>query len=385
MTSRLIPAFILLAFLAFTAGCSSSIEGIKDFSYVPHGWDMFRNSDEGVSHDTIDLAEDLELIWDAEFDGRIYSPPVINNGLGVLPTLDENLYYFDPATGAEIGSVEMGSAVSAAPALAENLLYIAEEKEDGHLRCININNGKEVWKRETGDVSSPIVISDRMVFVGNFNGTFYSINRLTGETNWTVETGKPIKGGAAVADGSVYFGSTDGKVYCVNLTDGEILWTFDTGQAIYTSPAVTTTCYVTSTNGNLYALDASTGYLIWRFPTEGQIFSSPVASRNAVFFGSNDGYLYSVSRSGRLRWRFAAGSIVNATPLVTSDRVVAGTGDGRIVSLDIEDGGIRREFAARSGIRAAPVYYGGNVYVACTEKRLYCIGQPDSTQAEMAE
>ncbi len=385
MKARLSNALALIASVAVVVGCSSSIEGIKDFSYVPHGWDMFRNSDEGVSHDTIYLADNLELLWDAEFGGRIYSPPVINNGLGILPTLDENLYYFDPVTGAEIGKIEMGSAVSAAPALAENLLYIAEEKEDGRLRCININNGKEVWKRAIGDVSSPIVISDRMVFVGNFNGTFYSINRLTGETNWTLETGKPIKGGAAVANGSVYFGSTDGNSYCVNLTDGEVIWRFKTGQAIYSSPAVTTICYVTSTDGNLYAIDAFTGYLMWRFPTEGQIFSSPIASRDAVFFGSNDGYLYSVSRSGRIRWRLAAGSIMNSTPLVTADRVIVGSGDGRILIIDREDGNIYQEFPAKSGIKAGPVYYGGNVYIACTEKRVYCIGQPDTTQAEMAE
>jgi len=375
---------LALPILLSLPGCSSKIKGMSDFSYVRDGWDMFRNSEQGQSHDTISIGQPMELLWRKEFGGRIYGSPVINNGLGVLPALDKRLYYFNPETGSEIGSFKMDASVGASPSISENLLYVAEEKTDGRVRCININSGREVWVRRLGDVSSPIVISDRLVFVGNYRGTFFCLNSLTGEINWVIETNSPIRGGAAVSEDCVYFGSTNGFAYCVNLTDGSVKWKFETERAIHTSPAVSTVCYITSTDGNLYALDAATGDLLWKFATDGQIFSSPIASHEAAYFGSNDGRLYSISRAGRLIWQFDAGSIINSTPLVTSGSVVVGTGDGRIVFLERSTGEIMKEFVAKSGVRSTPVYYNGKVYVACTEKRLYCFGQPDSSRAEMA-
>jgi outer membrane protein assembly factor BamB len=378
-------SLLLIGAMAFS-GCSSAIRGFREFRYAPDGWNMFRNGPTGYQDVTSTIRPPVSLIWGTKLKGRLHATPIVNGSLGVMPALDRRIYLFDPETGAKRGRIKTQSSSSSSPAVAENLLYVASESGDGRLRCFNINSGKTVWVQDLFDVSAPIVLHDRVLLIGNYVGEFYCINRYTGDINWSYRVSGPIVGGAAVADDKVIVGSSDGHLRCFNLDDGELVWEFGAGRAILSTPAIGEYCYVTSTDRHLYAIDLQTGDEVWRFETGGQVFSSPVLDNKAVYIGSNDGCLYSVSLDrGNLLWQFRTGAIVNSTPLVLSDAVVFGSGDSHIYFLDKLTGDEFYRFRTKSRIVSSPVYYRGRVYLACSERWLYCFGNEASESATNAD
>jgi outer membrane protein assembly factor BamB len=377
-------AFLSIIAIALVSilGCAAGIKSVKDFHYQSDGWDMFRNDVSGAMQADVSLRDVDKLLWSTKMKAKMYASPIVNDGLGVMPALDKRVYFFDPHTGESRGKIKTESSSSSSPALAENLLYIASEEGDGRLRCINVTRGKQVWAMDLGDVSAPIIIHDRTLFVGNYGGEFFSINRFTGELNWKHKTGGPIRGGAAVSGDDVFIGSTDGYLYCLSSDSGDVVWRFDVGSAIFTSPAVGNLCYITTFGGYLVAVDPTSGAKTWEFKTHGSIFSSPVVDDNSVFFGSNDGSLYCVSTAdGSMIWRFQTESIVVSTPLVSSDAVIFGGCDARVYFLDKAIGKEFFSYDTSSRIESSPVCYDGMVYVASTDRHIYCFGQSGTDTA----
>ncbi len=387
---RFLPAapFIvaLLIGIAVITGCSAGIKGHRDYDATPDGWSMFRNSPTGYTSTPPSLKRPVRLIWDTKLKGRLYASPVINDGLGILPSLDKRVFLFDPLTGDGKGKIRTKSSTSSSPALVGNLLYFASEKGDGRLRCINVNSGKTVWEQKLGDMSAPMAVQGKSLLIGNYAGEFYCIDRLTGGVDWSYQTGGPIVGGAAAADGRVFVGSTDGSVYCLNQDDGELVWRFEASEAIFSSPAIGRYCYIGSTDRRLYAVDPADGKEMWSFETGGQIFSSPVLDDQAVYIGSNDGCLYAVEHdSGKPIWRIQTGAIVNSTPLVLSDAVVFGSGDSYVYFVDKRTGRDFFKYETESQIISSPIYFRDRIYVACAQRRFYCFGTVASDPAINAE
>jgi outer membrane protein assembly factor BamB len=383
---KLFSLSLLLTGAIVLSGCSSAIKGFRDFRYAQDGWNMFRNDPAGYQDVTSTIRPPVSLIWGLKLKGRLYATPIVNGSLGVLPALDRRIYLFDPETGAKRGRIKARSSSSSSPAVAENLLYIASENGDGRLRCLNINSGKVVWVQDLSDVSAPIVLHGRALLIGNYAGEFYCFNRYTGDINWSYRTGGPIIGGAAAANGKVIVGSSDGYLRCFNFEDGELIWEFAADEAILSTPAIGEYCYVTSTDKRIYAIDIITGNEAWRFETGGQIFSSPVLDDEAVYFGSNDGCLYSISSyDGHLLWKFRTDAIVNGTPLVLSDAVVFGSGDSHVYFLDKHSGDEFYRFRTKSAIVSSPVYSRGRIYMACSDRWLYCFGSKAAEAAINAD
>jgi outer membrane protein assembly factor BamB len=64
----------------------------------------------------------------------IDAAPAYANGLLYVPSLDGNLYVFDPSTGQSRRAVPLGSKLHSSPAIANGRLYLGAE--DGKLYCL---------------------------------------------------------------------------------------------------------------------------------------------------------------------------------------------------------------------------------------------------------
>jgi len=98
-----------------------------------------------------------------------------------------------------------------------------------------------------------------------------------------------------VADGTVFIGCRDANVYALDAVTGEEEWTFQTGDRVPSSPAVADdTVFIGSHDNNVYALDAVSGERQWAFRVSRSVFSSPMVVDGTLFVGSYDGNLYAI-------------------------------------------------------------------------------------------
>lgn len=142
-------------------------------------------------------------------------------------------------------------------AVANGLVYI--NSKNGSIYAIHENDGTFAWStplgpQSSGNVSSPAVTTNGMLYVGSHDHNLYTLDASTGGVIHKTLTGGVIASSPAVANGVVYFASLDAKIYAMDATTGKILWSFATGGRSYCSPTMANGwLYCSSTDGKLYA------------------------------------------------------------------------------------------------------------------------------------
>lgn len=208
--------------------------------------------DVDISFRALNLADGRE-VWRTDGEGAMgLGPPRVDNGDVWVGSRDGALRGFDAATGAELA------------------------------RFDRIGLGL------AGVASRPAVTGDRVYF-GNDNGTFYAIDRASGDLVWSFATESPnLPSSPVIADDLVIFGSFDGGVYGLDLGTGEVRWRYDSAEDLFLSSAALAddgTIYIASLEppASLLALDASTGDVVWQLPIGEQTGASPFVDGDTVY------------------------------------------------------------------------------------------------------
>jgi len=208
--------------------------------------------DVDISFRALDLADGRE-VWRTDGEGAMgLGPPRVDNGEVWVGSGDGALRGLDAATGAEL------------------------------VRFDRIGLGL------AGVASRPAVTGDRVYF-GNDNGTFYAIDRASGELVWSYATGSPnIPSSPVIAEDLVIFGSFDGGVYGLDLGTGEVRWRYESPEGLFLSSAVLAggTIYLASLAPpptSLLALDARSGDVVWQLPIGEQTGASPFVDGDTVY------------------------------------------------------------------------------------------------------
>lgn len=93
------------------------------------------------------------------------------------------------------GKLDYGQSPRATPVIHEGLAYLLGAF--GHLRCVDVADGKEIWKRQLmrefqaelptwGMCSTPLVVDELLIVnPGGTNASLVALDRKTGETRWT--------------------------------------------------------------------------------------------------------------------------------------------------------------------------------------------------------
>jgi outer membrane protein assembly factor BamB len=274
--------------------------------------------------------------------------------------------------------------VGASPARAEWPMFHADSRHTGFADTDVPHDSLLAWSYDTGDsvfVASPVVGSDRKVYLGNLSGRFVCL-WPHGEVRWSFQGHGSFRHStpAIAPDGTIYVGDTSGRLYALH-PDGWQKWTFKAGDAIKTSPNVAGdgTIYFGCDDGRLYALDPN-GTLKWSYLTGDTIRSSPaIGPDGTVFFGSEDYYLYALRPDGSLRWRVATGDRIKySSPAVSTDGdVFVGSYDRFLYSFT-SAGDFRWAFYTGDQVRSSPALGpDGAVYVG-SDRHLYAVN-PDGT------
>jgi outer membrane protein assembly factor BamB len=223
---------------------------------------------------------------------------------------------------------------------------------DGLVAAFDVHTGKLRWRHVIGPSETSPLVSDGIVYVGDWRNDVYAFTATTGRRHWKFHTGGRVKGGAAVAGNTLYIGSYDGHVYALDKRTGRRIWRASVqgrlGHAgtFYAGPAVAYgRVYIGSTDGKMYSYGARSGKLRWSHGTGSYVYASAAVWRGLVLVGSYDGTFYAFNAAtGDQRWKFDSGKPISGSPVVINGVVYFSSLQGRTYGLDARTGRVVWKF-----------------------------------------
>src|SRR6266851_740778 len=85
--------------------------------------------------------------WKFKTGDKVFSSPIIKDGLAYVGSEDSNLYAIKTYSGELSWKFHTGGAVSSSPAIFNNMVYFTSY--DGHCYALDAVTGKELWKFKT--------------------------------------------------------------------------------------------------------------------------------------------------------------------------------------------------------------------------------------------
>jgi outer membrane protein assembly factor BamB len=318
--------------------------------------------------------------WSFKTNGKVFSSPLINNGVMYIGSEDGNLYAIDIGTGVLKWKFKTGGAIHSTATFHDDVVYFGSF--DGHYYALEADTGKKLWSFKTGGerwmgekgyfgmkpdsvfmadpweyfLSSPVLhktTRDLSIFFGSSDGNVYAVNAKTGSLKWKYKTQGIVHSTPAIHTNMLIVGCWDTYMYALNLESGAMIWKFKTGDkpgmsGIQSSPIVDHgLVYFGARDAHLYALDVQTGELRWKFFADNAwILSNAVSKDSTVYFGTSDSYLVVAlnALTGREKWRSKLNGYVFSSPSLNQGNLFVGDFTGAMYSLNALDGSIQAEF-----------------------------------------
>jgi outer membrane protein assembly factor BamB len=201
-----------------------------------------------------------------------------------------------------------------------------------------------------------LALAEGALFATTGYGTVIAVDPNSGETIWTANIGKPIRGAPTVGGGQVYAISFDNQLYALSATTGEVLWVHEgflenAGLLGAGSPAVAGGLVVVPfSSGELYALRVDNGRVAWSdtlmrtglmtpMAALSDIDARPIVDGNKVYSVSNGGRMAAIElRSGDRIWE--RNIAAHESPWLAGDYLYLVTESSEVVCLSKIDGKI---------------------------------------------
>ncbi len=303
----------------------------------------------------IELRPPFRRLWTFRALSLVEFPPVVayrrlyfaNNG-GVL-------FAISAKTGKRAWQYSSHRCIAASPAVQKGRVYMtflnkppcnAPQGADGEVVSFEAGGGQIVWRRTIGPSETSPLVSNGLVYVGDWRGNVYAFRARDGELVWRFHTGGKVKAGASLSGGTLYVGSYDGHVYALAARSGRLRWraaaqgNFLGNATFYATPAVAYgRVYAGATDGKMYSFGAATGKLRWSYATGGYVYGSPAIWHERVLVGSYSGWFYAFdAATGAVRWRFKANGPISGSPTVIRGIVYFATLKERTYALNAATG-----------------------------------------------
>lgn len=185
-----------------------------------------------------------------------------------------------------------------------------------------------------------LVFDENNLFFNTQNQKTYSINQNSGEINWQLQTQDYSPFPPLITNDQIFLSNFDGNIYSLDKKTGYKLWQFNLDQQyIPDTPIVSSTknniVFFGSRNGILYALNKQTGQKLWAKEFKG-IDQNKAFVPETIHFGSiyaDSGQVYVINAveknfsafnqiNGELNWQIENISFSFDSPLFYEQRII---------------------------------------------------------------
>lgn len=337
----------------------TGLNSCKDYSPdtplpVTYSQTLFVGSDNQIVYALDPIS--LEKKWKFSADGEVLSTPLVKNKILYLGTSAGTLYAINAQTGEKITTRNFGNPIIGTPILRGDMLIVVEGTIIHLLKPNDLTDYYPILVNISElDLGGPIMASpaihniaggtQKAIFVATMNNNVIALNELL-QTQWTftpAEAGAFYSSPCVVNDSFVYIGNDNGSVYAINSVGGTQKWSFTTGARVRSSPIqIGGNVLVGSDDRNFYSVDSATGLLRWKVQTGDAIQSSPVVFNQNVYFGSFDSKFYCVDIiDGKVKWDVPTQALIKSSPVAFNGDIYFGGYDKLLYRLDATTGAQR--------------------------------------------
>ena len=277
------------------------------------------------------------VVGDVSAPASLVGGPVLSpdNTTVLVGSEDSNLYAYD----AKTGSLRRGypfeepqDKIWSTPVVKDGVVYFGSH--DKNVYAVDLRSGEEKWRWETGGavVARPLLFKD-LVVIGSFDKALYALRADDGTPVWGGQSfpglqlfegaGNWFWAGAVANNSSIFAPAMDGKVYAID-GNGNLRWEQQLGSPIVSTPVLVPLGLIVATrDGEVNRLSPESGLIsgLPRLPSEvkaplsaleaidpaSQDFSQ-VDQSDSVFIGTQDGIVYRLrvtsGQSHNILWCF---------------------------------------------------------------------------------
>lgn len=339
---------------------------------IASDWSMYQNNIERTALSKYPAIQNPGILWKTEIgiQGYLNNSIVVKNKIYVgssglqhnEPDRKDGIYCLNSENGQILWHYKT-------PEDACGVAYsdgkIITTGDDGFLRCLDAESGKEVWgiKRSGPLYAQPLILSGK-VLVGDASGNILAVEVTTGKMAWEAKVcSSNIRGGLS-SDGKKIFGAfVDGTLVALNM-EGKSIWQTtcqkksfygDLENAeIYSTPTVAgdklIIPYVRDTYYDfpaLQAFDKNTGELIWQATDDrggslshGNLRSSVAVWNGLLLYGNpySSNLVAINADDGKVVWDVAMGEETWPhwpSPVIAQNMLYMGRNDGGFYAVDL--------------------------------------------------
>ena len=226
--------------------------------------------------------------WAGEVGAPIASAPVVGQGIAYVAA-GGTIFAFQASDGTPVWSHLSCSGVGTVEAaLGSQALLVGDG--GGDLAAYDPLTGNQIWcSDERGAITSAPAVDTDTVYITN-GASVVAVDQLTGTERWrfTPSDFSPVTNTPAVFRKRVYV-TGGNSVFALARTTGEQLWRTDLEPPQYNISAPSIAGGAVYVGGsNLYALRGSDGSLLWTQGMVGVNVSMPAIAYGKVFVNSQD-------------------------------------------------------------------------------------------------
>ena len=152
---------------------------------------------------------------------------------------DGNLYAYDAEVrGNALWTFRTDDKIWSTPVIKDGIVYFGSH--DQNVYAVNVTDGDEKWRFTTGGaVAGRPLLFDGLVVVGSFDKNLYGLEAESGRKSWELEGDNWFWAGAVANENTIFAPNMDGNIYAVD-KQGNLLWKYDLGSSIVSRPAMVT-------------------------------------------------------------------------------------------------------------------------------------------------
>ena len=195
---------------------------------------------------------------------------------------------------------------------------------------------------------------DKNILVSDTIAKYYSINRDTGELNWSKNNTYPFNSEIKKYKNKFFVIDYKNTLRCYKIQDGSECWNLQTEDSFtisnskYSLIIIGDMIVFSNSIGDITAADAESGLIIWQLTTQSSNIvnetynfktSKLVSDGNSIFVSNNKNEFYSIDvKTGTTNWISDINS--NLTPVIIGNLIFTVSNEGYLYTIDKNKGNI---------------------------------------------